>query len=44
MDVGNRNGARRGDALKIYMLMLLIGTIAGMSHLNPQCNSAKPKA
>jgi len=25
------------------MLMLLIGTIAAMSHLNPQCNSAKRK-
>jgi hypothetical protein len=41
---GTAKGYARGDALKIYMLMLLIGTIAAMSHLNPQCNSAKRKA
>jgi hypothetical protein len=41
---GTTKGYARGDALKIYMLMLLIGTIAAMSHLNPQSNSAKRKA
>jgi len=30
--------------LKIYVLMLLIGTIAAMSHLNPRRDSAKRKA
>jgi hypothetical protein len=34
----------RGEALKIYVLMLLIGSIAAMSHLAPARESAKGKA
>jgi hypothetical protein len=33
-----------GDTLKIYMLMLLIGAIAAMSHLNFDRKSAQRKA
>src|SRR5271166_1740334 len=37
-------GKPGGNTLKIYILMLLIGTIAAMSHLHPGRNSAKRKA
>jgi hypothetical protein len=29
----------RGEMMKIYMLMVLIGAIAAMSHLNPERKS-----
>jgi hypothetical protein len=33
-----------GEMMKIYMLMVLIGAIAAMSHLNPERKAPEQKA
>jgi hypothetical protein len=41
---GRQRPASPGEMMKIYMLMVLIGAIAAMSHLNPERKAPEQKA